>query len=42
MVEYFTLLLELCKLDQRFIIWFQANKLGPKLIYFYMQKESGL
>lgn len=42
MFEYFHLLYELCQLDQRFIEWFQANKLGPRLIHFYMQKESNL
>lgn len=36
------LLFELCRLDNRFIEWFQANKLGPRLIHFYMQKESNL
>jgi hypothetical protein len=36
------MLLELCKIDHRFVAWFQANKLGPRLIHFYLQKDSGL
>ncbi len=36
------MLLDLCKIDNRFVAWFQANKLGPRLIHFYMQKDSGL
>lgn len=42
MFEYFELLFELCRLDLRFVEWFQANKLGPKLIHFYLQKDSPL
>jgi hypothetical protein len=38
MYEYFAFLLDLCKIDDRFVEWFQANKLGPRLIHFFMQK----
>jgi hypothetical protein len=42
MIDYFQLMYELCILDGRFIEWFRANKLGPRLIHFFMQKESPL
>ena len=33
-------MLGLCREDVRFVRWMQAHKMGPRLIHFFMQKDS--